>query len=134
MKQGTIYETATGQIHFTVVAPDEEGVKLQIDGRTGLAILFDEQVEGRTYYLPGGVATPRPRMPCTVDDGDQLLLDAGELLHVTGIPAGAELTHPAGRTVINDGFVSWVSDVPGTYRFSLRCFPYQEVTFDAVVG
>lgn len=132
MKTGTVYNKATGEVIMTVVAPDENGVLLQIRDESSEAVLFDQLVEGSTHYIVNGEVVDRPSMPLSVASDQQLEVD--QVLTIEGIPPGSEVIHPDGATIVNDGFVEWASVEPGRYSFRIINFPYVEVSFDAIVG
>lgn len=146
MKLGSIYEKVTGRIVMTVVAPDQEGVEMQIAGSDKLAILFDKEVDGRNFYILDGVVTDRPRMSLLVrkqsdsscaevtEDETQIILLQNEQFRITNIPAKSVVRHPGGEALVNDGFVEWSAAERGSYEFEISNFPYREVKINAVVG
>ena len=131
MKEGTIYDLATGRIEMTVVAPDEEGVKIQIIGKPGLGIYFDNKIDGANFYINEGKVLERPSMSLSLTD--EVYLSVGEVIRIEGIPEECDVSHPGGVTQVNDGFVEWSSVEPGDFTLSFSKFPYKEVTINAIV-
>lgn len=133
MKEGTIYKKATGEITMTVVAPDEEGVQLQIMGREDeLGIVFDEQIDSGEFYIVDGKASARPSMTLSLSGNISVAPD--EILRVESIPEGSHVLHPDGFDQVDDGFIEWSTSVPGTYFIKVFKFPYKEVQINAIVG
>lgn len=73
----------------------------------------------------------RPAMPISYGS---LSITTEDTLDITGIPAGAVLTHPDGEDVIDDGDVSWGSAVPGIFILTLEKFPYLGVNLRVEVN
>lgn len=132
MKTGTIYNTVTGQIEMTIIAPDEEGVTVQTHGREDLGVIFDQQISGKNFYIADGKPVERPEMSLSINQDVYLGID--EVLRVDGIPVGAKVVHPDGISQVDDGFIEWSSVEPGQYHFHITCFPFKEVDFNAIVG
>ncbi len=130
MKRGTIYNLATGQIEMNVEAPDEAGIVLQTTGREGLAIVFDEMFDSMQVYIQNELPVPRPEMPWV---GGDVGLTVGEVFRLDGIPVGSSVRHPGGSAVVNDGFIEWSTNEPGSYLIQVINFPYKEVNFNAIV-
>lgn len=131
MKEGTIYNTTTGRIEMNVVAPDEDGVRLQIAGRQGLEVILDEILDASAVYIKDGVVTDRPSMPWV---GEEVFLTPGEVFRVDGVIEGSRVGFPGGTMIVDDGFIEWATETPGSYPIFISKFPFKEVTFNAIVG
>lgn len=141
MKKGSIYNKQTGQITMTVIAPDEEGVLLQISDEGKQAVLWDHELNGRELYVVNGEPAERPLMPLTYttdgvapQEGEPISLAINGILRVENIPAGTQVAHPDGELTVDDGFIEWSAVEPGHYFFRFDNFPFQEVNFHAIVG
>lgn len=132
MKVGLLYEKQSGRIVMNVVAPDEESVLLQKMGREDLEAILDLEVDGREFYIKDGSPEPRPEMALSIQ-GDAYLA-VGEVLRIEGIPVGTDLIYPGGRTKVDDGFIEWSTNEPGSYYFKFSNFPAKEVEVNAIVG
>lgn len=136
MAQGVVYRLDSGLIQALVTAPDEEGVQIQIMGRETELGVYMEALDMQTQYLVDGEPVDRPVMALgsTHPLSESVQLKVGEVIEVTGIPKGAKVYHPEGMIQVDDGFIDWGSDTPGTYQLHLVHAPYQEVTINAIVG
>jgi len=138
MKIGSIYDKETGRVLMSVVAPDEECVRLQITDEEKQGIYFDQEVNGREFYIVNGEVQARPKMGLFYshepDEHDTVRLDVNEMLRIDNIPVGTVVVHPQGETVVDDGFIEWSSVGLGSHSFRLEKFPYQEVNVYAIVG
>lgn len=125
MKKGTIYDLKTGRVVMTVVAPDEEAVRLQIIEREEeLGVLLDCQLDPVVQYVDTAttVVLDRPEFPVALAD---VTIKVDEVWRVEGVPVGTELDSKYGRFTIDDGVVEWSSIEPGVFRFEFNCFPIQ---------
>lgn len=132
MKVGLLYEKQSGRIVMNVVAPDEESVLLQKMGREDLEAILDLEVDGREFYIKNGSPRPRPEMSLSLQ-GD-VYLGVNEVLRIESIPAGTEVVYPGGKAIIDDGFIEWSANEPGSYYFKFSNFPLKEVEVNAIVG
>ena len=131
MIKATIYDSKTGQIELSIEAPDKETVLLQ-GTAPPRAVYWEDALDWHTHYFVKGAPVSRPKMVLYVTPGTELKV--AEQLLVRNIPKGCKVTHPAGTTLVEDGFISWSTITPGTYEFKFKCFPYQDEVFNASVG
>ena len=131
MIQATIYNEITGQIIMNMEAPDEDSVHLQIQDPQKEKILWNEKIDGNDFYFVAGAVVPRPVFTLELPEGDSL--EVGEVWRVSGIPPGCVVYHPGGRTVVEDGYIEWASETPGSFKFQFELFPYKEMSLNAVV-
>ncbi len=141
MVVGAIYQLSDGMITVFCNGPDEEFLHLQTMGDPNLAVYVGE-IDMKTHYLPGGVPTERPEMPLEFAlSGTPLMVLTGEfnmrldeVLEVSGIPEGCAVFHPAGRDIVDDGFIEWEAAQPTEFTFMFVCAPYREVKINAKVA
>lgn len=131
MHTATIYNEATGQIVMTVEAPDEHTVLLQMQNPEKERVLWGKKIDGNDFYFVAGAVVPRPVFTLELPEGDSL--EVGEVWRVSGIPPGCAVYHPGGRTVVEDGYIEWASETPGSFMFQFELFPYKEMSLNAVV-
>lgn len=143
--KGTIYNKVSGAITSIVQGPDAEAIELQCMFDENLAAHVGEELDANKWYFVNGQPVPRQELGLTFDppreespDGyedAQITLAPGQVLTITGIPVGLELMYPGGRVVVNDGFIEWSCDDPGSYYFQLFTdIKYEGVAFNAIVG
>lgn len=138
MIYGAIYQLSTGMITVFANGPDEDFLHLQCQGNPDLGV-YVGQIDMKTHYLPGGVPTERPLMPLEIKlNGspapDPLIMTTADVLEITGIPEGCAVFHPAGRDIVDDGFIEWGAEQAMETTFMFYCAPFQEVTLHAKVG
>lgn len=142
--KGTIYNKTTGAISSIVQGPDEASIQLQCMFDENLAAYIGEELDAGKWYFVNGQPVERQSLGMTFDppredspngyEDAQITLAPGQVLTITGIPVGMELMYPGGRVVVNDGFIEWSCDTPGTYYFRMFTdIKYEGVAFDAVV-
>ncbi|SUE95808.1 Uncharacterised protein [Ectopseudomonas mendocina] len=117
---------------MNVVAPDEESILLQKIGRDDLEAILDLDLNGQEFYIENGSPKPRPDMGVSVQG--EAYLSVGEVLRVEGIPSGTDVVYPGGRATVDDGFIEWSTNEPGSYYFKFFNFPAKEVEINAIVG
>ena len=55
----------------------------------------------------------------------------GQPFVISGLPLKASVKYPNGLLKnISDGFVDWITYIPGIYRFTISAFPYKEEEYD----
>lgn len=126
----TIYDKLTGKIQMTVHSPDINGIEAQRSLNSNFEIYYDHDYSLADYYFENGKPKERPVMPIKFGKTE---LKPGEVFSISGIPQGATVIHPAGIEVVDDGFIEWVTDFPGDYKFTIALFPFKEVIIDAKV-
>gem|GEM_PF-2828062 len=103
--------------------------------------------DGLSWFIPTGWPRPdenyiivgidgpevftRPDMPIT---HSALTMTTAEDLLIESIPIGAQFRHPDGTETIDDGSVSWGSDVPGEFYLFIDRFPYKSVRLHVKVN
>lgn len=128
--KATIYNIKTGEIIMSLEAPDEEAVTLQ-PLEDGSGIYWEDALDHNTWYFVNRRPVPRPTMKLHVTPGTDLA--AGQELLIRNIPAGCMVTHPAGVTRVDDGYISWSSHSSGAYSFEFKLFPYQTENLNASI-
>ena len=120
MTFSVLYDAADGRIKQVQTPPAPSGTEpngfssVEYDGPA------DQIIE--THYVDSGTITARPEFSLA----HQSNLSVDELFRIDGIPAGTQIKHPEGSTLVDDGFLEWSTNTPGTYKFTLSNFPYIE--------
>lgn len=134
MNTYAIYLLSDGSINQLYTGDDPTPY---VDPGEGVAIVPAE-VDDDTHYFPAGVLTVRPYFD-TVASWNTISLGADGVQVITygsGLPSGTtyEVIPPQGVAVssgtITDGIFSMKTLVIGTYRLTLRKFPYQDYTIN----
>lgn len=126
MKKGTIYELATGRVTMTVIAPDEEGIHIQIiEKQDTHGVIMNSQLDSATQYVVDRFVVDRPEFPVTLPE--EITIGVNEVWRVEGIPPGTKLRHPESIDQIDDGEIEWSSIEPGEFHFEFDNFPMQLV-------
>lgn len=110
------------------------------------SFMFDIQTNNEVIALPGIYDSKtqyvnltseevenRPPLPIVVNKTSILANGLDEWI-VTGIPEGALVTDPTGVTsTVNDGEIVFSVDIPDTYVFIIKAFPYldTEISIEA---
>lgn len=141
MIKGTIYNSITGRIINTIQAGDEEHIHLQVQGKEDMACHIGAELDSRQWYFKDGQPVERASMglifdPRNPDDEEELVLEVGEVLKISNIPAGTRVIAPGGvDMIVDDGFIEWATDHAGMYGFWLIAgADTEEVHFNAIVG
>lgn len=141
MIKGTIYVKETGRIINTIQAGDEAHIHLQVEGKPELACHIGAEFDSRLWYFKDGQPIERASMgliyePRNPDEDEELVLETGELLKVTNIPAGTRVIAPGSvDMIVDDGYIEWATDHAGMYGFWFIGGPeIEEVHFNAIVG
>lgn len=128
--KATIYDKTNGQIQMVVHSPDINGIEAQRVLNPNYEIYYDSELSLADYYFENDQPKERPVMPLSFSS---TRLKAGQTLEVSNIPAGTTVIHPAGIDIVDDGFIEWSTDFPGSYQFTFICFPYKEIVINAEV-
>lgn len=131
MLTATIYEETSGAVLMVVEAPDEDTVLLQVQDPKKEKILWNEKIDGTSFYFVAGAVVPRPVF--TFEVPTKGVIEVGQTWRVNNIPPGCSVIHPGGRATVNDGYIEWASATEGTFEFRFELFPYKEMTLNAVV-
>lgn len=100
-----------------------EGTAYRLNDHTDHACLIG--LYQSSQWLSGGKVVERPRLRLTCSSQQ---VRVSENVVITDIPAGCQVDHPDGRSVITDGEFIWSANVPDTYALRFECFPYLSQT------
>jgi len=129
-----VYKNATGEIvrrgqcHPDAVLPQAVGAD-----ETSMQTTVLE--DAKTRYVDNGSVVDRP-VNSSVADKTEIAADGVEILTITNIPVGTEVTvlgPVESTTTVDDGELGITAAIPGSYRVRLDAFPIQhkEITFVA---
>lgn len=137
--KGTIYNRNTGVIMSTVEAGDEDVIRLQCTLDPAYEAWIGEALDNTEWWFVDGkpvrVAQMDLKFSHELDQEElEVRLEPGEVLRVDNIPKNSVIVHPDGvLTGVDDGYIEWSVDHPGSYYIGIFCSGMSGVKFNAVV-
>ncbi len=138
MKSYTLYKTSTGEIRGFLQADVAPSADWFEPGVVAIASVGEFGDNGESYYLPGGVLTPRPATNCPIDK-IAITADGTDTATLSNIPVGASVTVTDGNGTsdytVNDGALEITADAPGKITITVTpAFPYKPLTASVTVS